>query len=90
VNALTALASAQNTLNRAEESVATWEQVLELERKRFGTSHLRIANALAGMCRALSKLGRLERAEQSVRQALAIDEAVLAADDWRRTTISTP
>jgi eukaryotic-like serine/threonine-protein kinase len=83
-NALTVLASAQHTLNQLEASVATWEEVLELERKRYGPSHLRVANALAGLSRALTRLGRLERAEESARQALAIDEAVLGPDDWRR------
>jgi serine/threonine-protein kinase len=84
VNALTALASAQHTLSQAEASLVTWEEILELERKRYGPSHMRVANVLAGMARALSKLGRLERAEDGIRQALAIDEAVLAPDDWRR------
>jgi serine/threonine-protein kinase len=83
-NALTALASAQHTLNQPEAALATWEEILELERRRYGASHLRVANALAAMCRTLSRLGQLERAEQSVRQALAIDEAVLGPDDWRR------
>jgi serine/threonine-protein kinase len=84
VNTLTALATAQHTLGQFEASVATWEDLLELERRRYGPSHLRVANALAGLSRTSSRLGRLERAEETARQALAIDEAVLGPDDWRR------
>ena len=85
VNALTALANAQHTFNRPEESVATWEEILALERQRYGPSHVRVASVLAAFSRAERKLGRLDRAETRVREALAIDDAVLGRDDWRRS-----
>jgi serine/threonine-protein kinase len=85
-DALTALANAQHTFNAAEKSVVTWEEILALERRRYGPSHVRVASTLAGLSRALRKTGQLERAERCAREALAIDDAVLDRDDNRRAT----
>jgi tetratricopeptide (TPR) repeat protein len=85
-NALITLADAQNQFNQPQASVATWEEVLKLQRERFGSSHLRVANALAGLSRPLRRLGDLDRAERILREALAIDDAVLNRDDHRRST----
>jgi serine/threonine-protein kinase len=83
-DALTALANAQNVFNAPEASAATWEEILVLERQRYGPSHIRVASTLAGLSRPLRKVGQLERAEASVREALAIDDAVLDRNDGRR------
>jgi serine/threonine-protein kinase len=85
-DALTALANAQHTFNAPEQSVVTWEEILALERGRYGPSHVRVASTLAGLARALRKTGQLERAEQCAREAIAIDDAVLDRDDNRRAT----
>jgi eukaryotic-like serine/threonine-protein kinase len=85
-DALTALANAQHTFNAPQQSVVTWEEILALERQRYGPSHVRVASTLAGLARAVRKLGQLERAEQCAREAIAIDDAVLDRDDNRRAT----
>jgi eukaryotic-like serine/threonine-protein kinase len=83
-NALIALADAQNQFNQAAASVATWEEVVALVRERYGPLHLRTASALVSLSRPLRRLGQLDRAEAILREALAIDDAVLDPDDHRR------
>jgi serine/threonine-protein kinase len=85
-DALTALADAQNTFNEFEASAKTYEEVVALERQHHGASHIRVASTLIALSRPLVRLGQLERSEAMIREALAIDDAVLDRDDHRRGT----
>ena len=83
-DALATLANVQTTFNQADASLATWDEVLALERGQHGPTHYRVATTLDGLSRSLYRLGELDRAEAIAREVIAIDEAVFDRDDWRR------
>jgi tetratricopeptide (TPR) repeat protein len=83
-DALATLANVQMMFNHARASLATWDEVLAIERREHGQTHYRVATTLDGLARSLYRLGELDRAEAIAREVIAIDEAVFDRDDWRR------
>jgi serine/threonine-protein kinase len=67
--------------NRDEAAIAAYEELLALNRKRFGERHQRIANVQAALARAYRRTGDLGRAERAARAAVEIDRAVYPGDD---------
>lgn len=70
--------------NDLEGALAAGEELLEVQRSAHGAHHWRVANVHDHLSRVQRRLGDLERAEAHARAALAIDDAVLSRDDWRR------
>jgi hypothetical protein len=52
--------------------------------QRYGPSHVRVASSLVALSAPLVQLGQLDRSEAMLREALAIDDAVLDRSDHRR------
>lgn len=67
--------------NRDDAAIAAYEELLALNRARFGERHQRVANVQAALARAYRRKGDLDRAEQAARAAVEIDRAVYAGDD---------
>jgi serine/threonine-protein kinase len=65
-------------------AISAWEELLVLRQRRFGATHVDVAEAHADLSRAYRRDGRLDDAEHHIRAALAIDAAVLPAEHWRR------
>ena len=70
--------------NDLEGALAAGGELLEVQRSAHGAHHWRVANVHDHLSRVQRRLGDLERAEAHARAALAIDDAVLSRDDWRR------
>jgi serine/threonine-protein kinase len=62
------------------------EELLSMMRAEFGPQHWRVAVVHDSLSRVQRRLGDLDAAEAHVRAALAIDDAVLKPDDWRRAS----
>jgi serine/threonine-protein kinase len=62
-----------------------WEELLAIDGRRYGPSHVEMAETHANLSRAYRRDGRLDEAEQHIRAALAIDAAALPPDHWRRS-----
>ncbi len=60
-----------------------WEELLAMRERRFGATHVSVAEAHADLSRAYRRAGRLDDAERHIRAALDIDAAVLPPDHWR-------
>jgi CHAT domain-containing protein len=65
---------------RYADAVPVAERIVALTRERFGDKDPRYAAALNGLATFLQFTGSLDRAEQLLRQSLAIDIAVLGPD----------
>jgi len=52
---------------------------------RFGPDHIRLAEVHSDLSRVYRRLGKLDDAEREARAALAIDDAVLPKEHWKRT-----
>jgi eukaryotic-like serine/threonine-protein kinase len=63
------------------EAVAVQEELLALNRKKFGAQHQKVANAQATLARVYRRLGDLPRAEAAARAAVEIDRAIYPGDD---------
>ncbi len=63
------------------EAIAAYEEVLALNRARFGDVHVRVANAQASLSRAYRRVGDHARAVEAARGAVAIDRAIYPGDD---------
>ncbi len=63
---------------------SSYEELLNLQVRRYGATHLTVASAHANLSRTYRRAGRLDESESQIRAALAIDAAVLPKDDWRR------
>ncbi|RYD16008.1 MAG: serine/threonine protein kinase [Lysobacteraceae bacterium] len=70
--------------NDLQGALAAGEELLEVQQAAYGPNHWRVATVHDHLSRVLRRLGDLERAEAHARAALAIDDAVLPRDDWRR------
>ncbi len=64
-------------------ATASWEELLAIRMKRFGPTHLSVAEVHANLSRAYRRGGDIANAEKHIRAALAIDAAVLPVEDWR-------
>jgi len=73
--ALLAQSDADYNTGRYLEAVPVAERIVALTRERFGEADPRYAGALNGLATFLQFTGSLDRAEQLLRQALAIDLA---------------
>lgn len=82
--ALSMYAQTQLRLGNMADAHDAAFQVLDLREKSFGPTHWRVATAHANLSRMLRMAGDLDRAEHHARTAVAIDDAVLKPDDWRR------
>jgi tetratricopeptide (TPR) repeat protein len=67
--------------NHDDAAIAAYEELLALNRERFGERHQRVANVQAALARAYRRKGDLGRAEQAARAAVEIDRAVYPGDD---------
>ena len=70
--------------NDLRGALADGEERLEVHLAEYGPNHWRVAHVHDSLSRIQRRLGDLERAEFHARAALAIDDAVLPRDDWRR------
>lgn len=67
--------------DRVDAAKAAYQELLMLNRARFGERHQRVANVQAALARVYRRQGDLDRAEASARAAVAIDREVYAKDD---------
>ncbi len=74
----------QLAVDDAQGAIATYSEQLELNRRLFGPQHADVATVQAALSRAYRRAGRMGDAEREIRAALAIDDAVLPKDHWRR------
>jgi serine/threonine-protein kinase len=72
--------------NDLRGALADGEELLAVSRAEFGPMHWRVAEVHDSLSRVQRRLGELERAEFHANAALAIDDAVLKPDDWRRAS----
>ena len=68
----------------AAGAITGYIELIELYERRYGKQHINTATARASISRAYRRAGRLAEAEAEIRAALAIDQATLPGDDWRR------
>ena len=68
----------------ARRAAAASEESLALTQARVGTSHVSVSTAHVNLSRIYRQAGDLPAAERHIQAALAIDDAVLPPDDWRR------
>jgi len=68
-----------------DAATKAWEELLALREKRYGPTHVDVAETHADLSRAYRRAGRLEDAERHIRAALAIDAAVLVPAHWRHS-----
>ena len=64
-------------------AIRAWQELLTLRERQFGSAHIDVATVHANLSRAYRRAGRHDDAEREIQAALAIDAAVLPADDWR-------
>ncbi|MEP6483337.1 MAG: serine/threonine-protein kinase [Rudaea sp.] len=64
------------------DAIDVYEEVVVLDRARFGEQSNQLADALSGLSRAYRRLDDFDRAEQYARAALAIDKAIYPGDHW--------
>ncbi|HSC11894.1 MAG TPA: serine/threonine-protein kinase [Rhodanobacteraceae bacterium] len=81
--ALSTMGNVQLAANDLQGAVQTYAELVELNERRFGPLHVKLATAHAGASRAWRRLGNLDAAEREIRAALVIDAAVLPKDDYR-------
>jgi len=77
---LWAQTDADYNTGRYVEAVPAAERIVELSRERFGEADPRYAAALNGLATFLQFTGSFNRAEQLLRQSLAIDISALGPD----------
>src|SRR6185436_16708120 len=82
-DSLGALGNTYLTLDAPSDAVATYEELLTLDRRRFGAEHATVARTEAALSRAYRRVGELDRAEEHARAAVAIDRKVYPGDHWR-------
>ena len=70
--------------NDLRGALADGEELLGVSHAAFGPLHWRVAVVHDSLSRVQRRLGDLDRAEFHANAALAIDDAVLKPDDWRR------
>jgi tetratricopeptide (TPR) repeat protein len=68
------------SIDAVPEAVSAYEELLALNRARFGEQHQKVANVLAGLARAYRRIGDLPRAEAAARAAVAIDREIYPGD----------
>ncbi|MGH8171608.1 MAG: protein kinase domain-containing protein [Rhodanobacteraceae bacterium] len=81
--ALETLANVQLSVDDVPGAIASYEELLAQYRQAYGAQHVVVAEAETALSRAYRRSGDFARAEQHIRDALAIDAAVLSKDDWR-------
>ena len=64
------------------EAIEVYKRLLEANIAKYGPSHEQVALAYSGLSRAYRRHGELDKAEASVRRALAIDAEVYRGDHW--------
>ena len=65
-------------------AVAAYNEQLSLRLSKYGPQHVVISGIHAALSRALARTGDLKAAQQHIEAAVAIDDAVLPKDHWRR------
>jgi len=85
-SALDSLANVQLSVDDVTGAIATYEELLAQYRQAYGPQHVVVAEAEAALSRAYRRSGDFARADQHIHDALAIDAAVLPADDWRHAS----
>jgi eukaryotic-like serine/threonine-protein kinase len=75
-SSLTGHAVALLAASQVAEAVVIFEEDLKINRQRYGDSDVHVANSLASLARAYRRLGKLDQAERSAREAIQIDQAV--------------
>jgi eukaryotic-like serine/threonine-protein kinase len=83
--ALSYLSLAQLSAGDVRGAIVTSEEQLALRMQQYGPQHLSVSTAHATLSRAYRRAGDINAAEQHILAALAIDEAVLPANDWRHS-----
>ena len=83
--ALSYLSNAQLSAGDVRGAIATTTEQLALREQQFGAQHVSVATAHTTLSRAYRRVGDLDAAERHIRAALAIDAAVLPANDWRHS-----
>ena len=82
--ALSEYGNVQLAARNVAAATAAWEELLKLRERRFGPTHVEVAEAHADLSRAYRRDGRLDDAERHIRAAIAIDNAALPEGHWRR------
>jgi eukaryotic-like serine/threonine-protein kinase len=80
------LGNVQLSTNDFKSAIATYEELLERYRKRDGESHIEVAEMEVELGRAYRRAGDTTQAEAHIRKGIAIDDAILPKDDWRRAS----
>jgi len=75
----------QLSINDIPGAIDTYEELLAERRHQFGPTHIFVATAESALSRAYRRAGQFAPAEQHARAAVAIDEAALPKDHWRRS-----
>ena len=83
--ALSEYGNVQLSAHNVAAATAAWEELLALRERRFGPTHVDVAEAHADLSRAYRHEGRLDDAERHIRAAIAIDAAALPEGHWRRS-----
>ncbi len=83
--ALAEYGNVELSVGDVDAATKAWEELLALREKRYGPTHVDVAETHADLSRAYRRAGRLEDAERHIRAALAIDAAVLPPEHWRHS-----
>jgi eukaryotic-like serine/threonine-protein kinase len=70
------------TVPSYREAIDVYQDVLALDRARFGEQSSQVADAMSGLARAYRDLDDLDHSEEYARAALAIDKAIYPGDHW--------
>ncbi len=66
---------------RVDDAIKTYQELLTLNRARFGERHVKVGNVQAALSRAYRRSGDLDRALVAARAAVEIDRTVYPGDD---------
>ncbi|HEX2390540.1 MAG TPA: tetratricopeptide repeat protein, partial [Casimicrobiaceae bacterium] len=77
---LTYFANMLLSVDAVREAIAVYDQLVDLNVAKFGPNHEQVALIYTGLSRAYRRLGDLEKAEDLIRRALAIDRAIYTSD----------
>ncbi|HKE47075.1 MAG TPA: tetratricopeptide repeat protein [Rhodanobacteraceae bacterium] len=85
VETLVARGDVLASFNDEPAALPVLEQALAAQKRMFGGPHVEIADTLGMMSRAYRRIGKLDRAEELAREALAIIESSLPDPHQRRS-----
>lgn len=69
-------------LNETPAAIPAFEEQLVLLRERYGEKHEKLATVLAALGRAYRRIGELERSQELIEAAVAMDREIFPGDHW--------